>query len=163
MEKIGFGGGCHWCTEAMFASVTGVIRVEMGFIQSIAPDDAYSEAVVVYFDPAIVTLTTLTDIHLNSHASTSQHSMRAKYRSAIYAFSDEQVNDARCVLTALQDNFDAQLITQVLPFVDFKPALERYHNYHQQNADSPFSQRFIEPKLNKLITKFPSAYSQNER
>ena len=51
-QKIGFGGGCHWCTEAVFQSLRGVTEVEQGFIKSHAPHDRYSEAVVVTYHPA---------------------------------------------------------------------------------------------------------------
>src|SRR3954451_12716902 len=89
-NKIGFGGGCHWCTEAVFLSLKGVEQVEQGWIASQPPYDAFSEAVVVTYDPLVITLTDLITIHLHTHASTSNHSMRQKYRSAVYWFDAEE-------------------------------------------------------------------------
>ncbi len=55
-HEAGFGGGCHWCTEAVFRSLCGVQTVRQGFIASDPPQDSYSEAVVVTWDPDEITL-----------------------------------------------------------------------------------------------------------
>lgn len=89
IQKIGFGGGCHWCTEAVFQNLKGVNHVAQGWIASDENNTAFSEAVVVEFNPPKINLKTLIEIHLATHKSTSNHSMRKKYRSAIYVFSKE--------------------------------------------------------------------------
>jgi len=50
VKKIGFGGGCHWCTEAVFQSLRGVLFVEQGYIASTEPNSSFSEAVIVSYD-----------------------------------------------------------------------------------------------------------------
>ncbi len=90
MEKIGFGGGCHWCTEAVFQALIGVEKVEQGWIASEGENDSFSEAVIVHFDESTIDLSTLTAIHLFTHSCTSEHSMWKKYRSAVYTFSNKQ-------------------------------------------------------------------------
>ncbi len=90
LEKIGFGGGCHWCTEAVFQSLKGVEKVEQGWIASEGEASTLSEAVIVHFDTSQISLVLLIEIHLLTHESTSEHSMRKKYRSAIYYFDVEQ-------------------------------------------------------------------------
>lgn len=77
-EKIGFGGGCHWCTEAVFNALSGIINVQQGFIKSPAPNDYFSEAVIVEFEPNEIPIETLIEIHLRTHSSTSDHKMRKK-------------------------------------------------------------------------------------
>jgi len=89
LTKVAFGGGCYWCTEAVFQSLIGVEKVAQGFISSEGKNDSFSEAVIVYFNEKI-TLKTLIEIHLHTHKSTKEHSMRTKYRSAIYYFTKEQ-------------------------------------------------------------------------
>lgn len=75
-SKIGLGGGCHWCTEGVFESLLGVSKVNQGWIASSGKDSDFSEAVEVYFDPAVISLSDLIEIHLYTHASRSNHSMK---------------------------------------------------------------------------------------
>ena len=150
LAKIGFGGGCHWCTEAVFASLKGVDNVDQGFIRSDPPDDGWSEAVHLAFDPAVIPLEVLIDIHLRTHASTSDHSMRGKYRSAIYVHDTVQAAVVQTVLSALQPDFRDPLVTRVLPHRDFKFSDPRFHRYFETKAGGPFCTRYIDPKLDRL-------------
>ena len=70
MERIGFGGGCHWCTEDVFQAIVGVQQVDPGFIRSDAPSDSWAAAVVVHFDPTKIDLATLLKINLRTHSAT---------------------------------------------------------------------------------------------
>ena len=132
-QKIGFGGGCHWCTEAVFQSLKGVQKVEQGWIASEVEAAVFSEAVIVHFDASRISLKILIEIHLYTHKSTSQHSMRKKYRSAIYYFDKEQQTMVNRLLSNLQPNFDNRLITQVLPYVSFRPSGAAIENYYYKN------------------------------
>jgi peptide-methionine (S)-S-oxide reductase len=152
--RIGLGGGCHWCTEAVFQSVRGVEKVEQGFIRSLPPHHAWSEAVIVHFDPARIALDTLIEVHVRTHAATSRHSMREKYRSAVYAFDDAQVSKAKKALARLQEGFEEQLITLVLPFAAFRSSPPRLHNYYRSDPQRPFCQRHIDPKLALIRREF---------
>ena len=51
MAKVGFGGGCRWCTEGVFQALRGVTQVDQGFLQSTAPANTWAEGVIVTFDP----------------------------------------------------------------------------------------------------------------
>lgn len=152
--KIAFGGGCHWCTEAVFQSLIGVSHVDQGFVASTEENSSFSEAVIVHFNPEDIALQTLIKIHLHTHKSTSAHAMRAKYRSAIYYFSDEQKIAAETILNTLQPEFDNNLITKVYLFSEFKASREAIQNYYLKNPEKPFCERFINPKLELLIRKF---------
>ena len=154
-QAVGFGGGCHWCTEAVFQALRGVQQVDQGFMRSSPPDDTWSEAVKVQFDPEVIGLARLIDIHLHTHASTSQHSMRAKYRSAIYVNSPQQAHDAKAILSAIQDDFSEPLVTRVLPLVGFKPSELERKGYFEKNNGNQFCERYIEPKLQKLRDEYP--------
>ncbi len=153
-EKIGLGGGCHWCTEGVFASLLGVIKVNQGWIASVEENANFSEAIEVNFDPKIISLETLIHIHLLTHAATSAHSMRGKYRSAVYVYSDSQSELARNILDTLQQNFDQPLVTEVYPFSKFKPNSEELKDYFYTEPNRPFCQTYIQPKLKRLMAEY---------
>lgn len=154
--KIALGGGCHWCTEAVFQALKGVYAVEQGFVASTDENNTFSEAVIVHFNPENISLRVLIEIHLHTHKSTSTHSMRKKYRSAIYTFSEDQSKEAKNILNTFQPEFDNQLITKVYPFSEFKASREAIQNYYLKNPEKPFCERFINPKLKLLLRKFSS-------
>ncbi|AXT21232.1 peptide methionine sulfoxide reductase [Flavobacteriaceae bacterium AU392] len=162
LSKIGFGGGCHWCTEAVFQSLIGVENVEQGWIASEDLNDTFSEAVIVTFNSEIIPLETLTNIHLHTHKSTSNHSMRSKYRSAVYYFKEPQKVDLKNIITQLQSDFNTSIITQILPFKAFKPSREAITNYYYNNPYKPFCEQFINPKLKLILHKF-SKYASKEK
>jgi len=150
VARVGLGGGCHWCTEAVFQALRGVVQVAQGFIRATPPDDAFSEAVLVDFDPARITLDELIEIHLHTHACTSQHRLRGKYRSAVYVVSPAQAEAAAHSLGRCQRQFDEALVTQVLTFDGFRSSEPRFLNYFSAHPDKPFSVRYIQPKLARM-------------
>jgi len=155
MQRIAFGGGCHWCTEAIFQQLTGVKQVDQGWVSSTHTDATTpSEAVIVHFDPARISLDTLTEIHLYTHNATSNHSFREKYRSALYTFSDAQHQEAQNILKKKQKLFEKPLVTKVYPFEEFKLNDEEYLDYYKSNPDKPFCQVRIEPKLRVLLERY---------
>ncbi|PKA98905.1 peptide-methionine (S)-S-oxide reductase [Flavobacteriaceae bacterium MAR_2009_75] len=154
MDKIAMGGGCHWCTEAVFQELNGVQKVEQGFVASNGKISSFSEAVIVHFDSDVISLSDLIEIHLHTHRSTSNHSMRDKYRSAIYTFNFEQHRKAEKVVKRLQSKFHLPLVTKVLPFARFKPSADQFKNYYSKNPEKPFCKRYIDPKLELLQERF---------
>lgn len=161
-EKIALGGSCHWCTEAIFQSLIGVHNVEQGFVATDNLSNDFSEAVIVYFDPEKITLETLIEIHLRTHSSTANHSMRDKYRSAIYTFSEHQKQECEAILTAMQSKFQEKIITQVLPFGKFKMSRDEILNYYYKNPEKPFCQNIIDPKLKILIQQFSNVINKEK-
>lgn len=157
LTKIAFGGGCHWCTEAVFQSLKGVVKVAQGWVASIEKNDTFSEAVVVTFEASKINFKTLIEIHLLTHKSTSNHSFRKKYRAAIYYFDEHQREKSLKIIKKLQSNFDAKIITQVLEFKYFKPSKEEFQNYYKKNPKKPFCQKYISPKLTLLSDKFSNS------
>ncbi|MEN3323095.1 peptide-methionine (S)-S-oxide reductase [Mariniflexile soesokkakense] len=154
ISKIALGGGCHWCTEAIFQSLLGVEKVEQGYVASIGENGSFSEAVIVYFNLEIISLEALIEIHLFTHKSTSNHSMRTKYRSAVYTFSDAQNQQSKAIVKHFQQLFDAKLIIKVYQFQSFKESREAIQDYYQKNPEKPFCKTFINPKLKLLLGQF---------
>ncbi|WP_044399264.1 peptide-methionine (S)-S-oxide reductase [Lacinutrix sp. Hel_I_90] len=155
LSKIAFGGGCHWCTEAVFQALVGVEKVEQGFVASNGENRSFSEAVIVHFNPQIITWTLLINVHLLTHKSTSQHAMRKKYRSAVYVYTQEEMNKVKTILEKFQNQFNKPIITKVLFFKAFKPSQESFKNYYLKNPEKPFCKTFIKPKLKVLLQQFP--------
>ena len=161
MQKIAFGGGCHWCTEAIFQSLIGVGKVEQGWVSSTLPvATTPSEAVIVHFDASLISLDILTEIHLFTHNATSNHNFREKYRSAVYTFSKPQQLEAQRILEKKQKLFEKPLVTKVYPFGEFRLNDEQYLDYYKSNSEKPFCRVRIEPKLKILLEKF-SNYTKN--
>lgn len=158
-SKIGFGGGCHWCTEAYFQALKGVEKVEQGWINSSNPNNIFSEAVIVYYDPKIISLKILIAIHLNTHAATKKHRYRTKYRSAVYVF-DKKVEKVQKLIDENQTGFDEQIITTALVFGEFKLNTEKQQNYYKKNKEGAFCERYISPKLDKIKRDYATYYNQ---
>ncbi|KGL58496.1 peptide-methionine (S)-S-oxide reductase [Polaribacter sp. Hel1_33_96] len=162
LTKIGFGGGCHWCTEAVFQTLKGVSQVNQGWVASINENNTFSEAVIVQFDDRKIDLKTLIEIHLLTHKSTSNHSMRNKYRSAVYYFSNHQKEESAHIIKVLQSNFENKIITKVLEFKNFKPSSEEFQNYYESNPEKPFCKTHIHPKLKLIMQKFSKNIDQRK-
>jgi len=156
IERVGLGGGCHWCTEGVFQSLVGIAKVEQGWIASTGDQSTESEAIIVHFDPAVIDLKSLVEIHLHTHASTANHSMRAKYRSAVYTFGPNQEQEVKDIIKELQKDFDKPLVTQVLPFDTFRLNQADQLNYFYNRPDSSFCTTYIHPKLSLLMREFGS-------
>ena len=149
-DKIGLGGGCHWCTEGIFQSLIGVHKVDQGWISSKGSSSDYSEAVIVHYHKNQIDLKTLIEIHLLTHSSASNHSMRNKYRSAIYTFIESQTFQASKILEDFQQA-NKHIITKVLPFKSFQLNKEDQLNYLYSQPDRPFCTTYIHPKLHMLM------------
>jgi peptide-methionine (S)-S-oxide reductase len=153
-EHIGFGGSCHWCTEAIFLSLKGIRSVKQGWIASDSINKYFSEGVLVAFDAALISLDTLIAVHLYTHSCTSNHSMRSKYRSAIYTNSEEQKQISLSAIQLLQAEFGNQIITEVMPCKEFRLNTEDFLNYYYNNPEKPFCENIVNPKLRLLMKQF---------
>lgn len=162
LTKIALGGGCHWCTEAVFQALLGVEKVEQGWVASTEKNNSFSEAVIVHFYADKIDLKTLIEIHLLTHKSTSNHSMRNKYRSAIYYFYQQQKEESLKIIDKLQIGFSNKIITQVLEFHQFKPSIKDFQNYYQSNPEKPFCTNYITPKLKLLLHKFSNQIDESK-
>ena len=154
MAKAGFGGGCHWCTEGVFQALRGVGQVDQGFVRSEAPADTWAEGVIVTFDPSIIPLATLSEVHLRTHSATRARSPRGKYRSAIYIFEDSQRLEVESAIARFAGETGKTVHTLVLPFEGFRASDERYKNYYRTDPSRPFCRRYIDPKLDFIRRNF---------
>ncbi len=155
MEKIALGGGCHWCSEAVFETLKGVTALKQGWVSAKEENArSFSEAVIVEFDENTLPLSVLIEVHLLTHNATANHSMRKKYRSAIYTFTQAQKEQAKKILQQKAALFEKKIITQVYSFDAFRLNEEKYLSYYKKNPQKPFCKTYIEPKLQMLFKKY---------
>ena len=154
LVSIGFGGGCHWCTEAVFQNFKGVQKVQQGYLSSNNKYTSFSEGIIVEYLAEKLPLKVLIHAHLLTHKSTSNHSRRETYRSAIYCYSNDQQKLVTTILNQLQLEFSKPIVTLVLPFKDFRESREEIQDYYTKNPNKPFCTKYIHPKLQLLQEEF---------
>ncbi len=169
-EVATLGGGCFWCLEAVFDDLRGVEQVESGYAgghvrnptynQVCAGTTGHAEVVQVTFDPREISYRELLEVFLTIHDPTTLNrqggDVGTQYRSAIYFHTPEQQATAEEVIAALNAEgvWDAPSVTEVAPLEVFYPA-ERYHQeYYRRNANQPYCQVVIAPKVAKVRKQY---------
>jgi peptide-methionine (S)-S-oxide reductase len=165
-ESAVLGGGCFWCTEAVFTELKGVMRVEPGYSGGTMPNPSYeqvctgntghAEVVQVTFDPSVVTYKDLLQIFLTIHDPTTKNRQGAdvgtQYRSIILYRTPEQKSIAEQVIkeVAALGIWNAPIVTQLEPFTAFYPAEDYHRDYFKNNPRQPYCQVVIAPKVRKF-------------
>ena len=167
-EKATFGGGCFWCTEAIFQQLRGVLSVESGYSGGSMGDPSYqavcsgttghAEVIQIKFDPEGITYEDLLRIHLSTHNPTSLNQQGAdkgtQYRSIILTHNSEQQERAEGIIDELQRFFDEPIVTEIQPFKAFYKAEDNHQNYYERNSSGRYCQSVINPKLVNLRKLF---------
>ncbi|MFN7625913.1 MAG: peptide-methionine (S)-S-oxide reductase MsrA [Pirellula sp.] len=170
LEKATFGGGCFWCTEAVFQRVKGVQSVVSGYTGGTVENPTYeqvctgttghAEVIQIEFDPEVVPFAKLLEVHWKTHDPTTLNKQGydegTQYRSAIFYENDSQKKIAEEYKAKLnKEVFDGKIVTEISPLTKFYPA-EKYHqNYFNLNArKNPYCQAVIVPKLKKFDEVF---------
>lgn len=168
-----FASGCFWCTEEVFQHVKGVKGVYSGYVggdESIHPTynsigtgtTGYAEAVVVYFDPAVVSYDLLLEFFYASHDPTQINrqgpDVGTQYRSGVFYLNEEQASKARAYQEKLNNSgkYDRPIATEITAAGTFYLAEEYHQNYYPQHPENPYIQRVSRPK----VEKFTKAYAQ---
>ena len=163
-KTIVLGGGCFWCTEAVFKRVAGVVDVVPGYAGGDMPNPSYedvatgttghAEVVKVTYDPMVVSLERLLRISFATHNPTTPNMQGAdigtEYRSIILYDDAADVPIIRAVMRDAQSKVRDEIVTQVRALEAFYEAEDYHHNYYEHNAAVPYCQMVIDPKLDKL-------------
>lgn len=112
--------------------------------------DKFYEAVLVRYDTSKVDLYRLIEIHLKTHQSKSNHSMRDRYLSAVYTMNEMQHDNVEMILQKINKEQSNQIITKAYKFGKFKCSRNEIQNYYKTDPERPFCKTYIQPKLDKL-------------
>jgi peptide-methionine (S)-S-oxide reductase len=170
MEVATLGGGCFWCTEAVFLEIEGVEKVVPGYSggyvknptypQVVTGTTGHAEVIQVTFDPEITPYGDILEIFFTMHDPTSLNRQGAdvgtQYRSVVFYHSEEQKRVAEEVIAEMNETnvFNLPIVTRLEPFKEFYEAEDYHVNYYNRNKNQGYSKFVIEPKLRKVEKVF---------
>ncbi len=165
-----FGGGCFWCTEAVFKMLKGVSSVLPGYAGGTKPNPTYeevcggktghAEVARVEYDPAQVKYRTLLTIFFASHDPTTMNrqgpDVGTQYRSVVFYTTEAQRKEAGALIKELNESSQEgqPIVTEVKPLDKFWPAENYHHDYFAKNPGNPYCEVVINPKLDKVKKEF---------
>lgn len=163
------GGGCFWCTEAVFLRLRGVTGVQSGYCGGHVNNPSYEqvcekntghiEVVKIEFDPAQISFDDILTVFFETHDPTTPdrqgNDVGPQYASAIFCQTAEQEDIAQAHIQKNQARFSAPIVTKVLPAATFWPA-EAYHDkFFERNPNQPYCAFVVSEKVNKFMKHFP--------
>ena len=170
LQTITLGGGCFWCTEAVFVRVKGVEDVESGYCngQTVQPsyeqvcsgDTGHNEVVNLRYDPAQISVREILEIFFLIHDPTTLnrqgHDSGTQYRSGIYFSTSEQQAAAKDLLQEMAQSraYDRPLVTEVLPLANYWPAEDYHQDFFARNPNQGYCQAVAAPKVAKFRKTF---------
>ncbi len=168
METLVLGGGCFWCTEAVYVRVRGVLDVESGYCngQSVNPTyeqvcsgrTGHNEVVKLQYDPALISTRDVLDIFFVIHDPTTLNRQGndagTQYRSGIYFTTPAQAEAARALIAELTPDFDDPIVTEVLPLDNYSAAEAYHQDFFERNPYQGYCLAVAAPKVAKLRKSF---------
>jgi len=164
------GGGCFWCTEAIYTDVTGVKSVKSGYSGGKDKNPTYkvvtsgstghAEVVQLIFDPEIISLDNILTIFFHVHNPTTLNRQGAdvgtQYRSVIFYHDEAQKEIAWQVIERITNEkvWNDAIVTEVAPFEEFYIAEENHQQYYANNPNQPYCTFVISPKVEKFRRNF---------
>ena len=170
LEKATLGGGCFWCTEAVYLELKGITEVKPGYSgghiknpsykEVCAETTGHAEVVQITFDPEIVSYSQILEVFFITHDPTSLNrqgnDVGTQYRSAIFYHSEEQKAVAEKVIQLFEEEkiYDKQIVSEVTEFDKFYVADDYHLDYYNRNKTQGYCQFIITPKLDKFRKVF---------
>jgi len=177
-ETIVFGGGCFWCTEAVFETLKGVISVMPGYAGGNTQNPTYesvsggrtghAEVIQIEYNPTQVSFDDLLTVFFATHDSTTPDRQGAdvgpQYRSIILYTTNEQKEFADKKIKEINDSSSAgkPVVTETKMLDKFYPAEEYHRDYYSKNSEKSYCQIVINPKLEKVKKDFANLLKENE-
>jgi peptide-methionine (S)-S-oxide reductase len=173
MNKIGiavFGGGCFWCTEAVFKMIKGVNMVLPGYAGGSIENPTYeqvslgntghAEVIYIEYDPTLVKYDDLLTVFFASHDPTTLNrqgnDVGTQYRSVIFYTTEEQAIIAQSKVDEINSSSTVgdKVVTEIKPLDKFYKAESYHEDYYSRNKEAPYCQVIINPKLEKVQKQF---------
>jgi peptide-methionine (S)-S-oxide reductase len=164
------GGGCFWCTEAIFLRLKGVHKVESGYSGGSAETATYEqvstgrtghvEVIQITYDPTIIEFRELLDIYFATHDPTTLNrqgnDVGTQYRSVVFYHDDHQKTVAEELIQELDKSgkYSKPIVTAIEPFTAFYKAEEYHQNFFARNPNQAYARVVIPPKISKLEKGF---------
>lgn len=177
MELATFGGGCFWCTEAVFLELKGVKSVKSGYMGGHVANPTYeqvcekttghAEVIHIEYDPAVVSFDVLLQVFWKTHDPTTLNrqgnDVGPQYRSAVFYHSQEQKDKAAGYKKKLNDNkaYPQPVVTEVTAASKFWVAEDYHQNFYKRNPNQGYCRALIPPKLEKLRRVFGDKLKTN--
>ncbi len=175
IEIATLGGGCFWCTEAVYQQLNGVEKVESGYSGGRLPDPTYeqicegntghAEVIRLQFDNTMVSYRDILEIFFTIHDPTTLNrqgnDVGTQYRSVIYTHSDQQMAMAREVIAAMAHVWDAPIVTELQEAPVFYPAESYHQNYFLNHPMQSYCAFVVAPKVTKFRQVFASRAKKN--
>ncbi len=172
-ETAVFGGGCFWCTEAIFAELKGVIKVMPGYTGGRTANPTYQqvcsrttghvEAARIEYDPTLISFNDLLEVFFYTHDPTTPNRQGndagEQYHSTIFYIDEAQKELAEKFIEKLNASgeFNAPIVTTLRPLTKFFEAEDYHRDYYQKNTGHVYCRMVVAPKLAKLRAKFKNA------
>ncbi len=169
-QVITVGGGCFWCTEAIFKELKGVIKVVPGYSGGTVKNPSYkevctgstghAEVVQITFNPGQIAISEILEVFFMTHDPTTLNRQGpdtgTQYRSAIFYHSEEQKREAESIIEQYEAEkvFNLPIVTEIEPFKAFYEAEDYHHDYFSQNKEQPYCQFVVSPKVLKFKKKY---------
>ena len=169
-ETVILGGGCFWCTEAIYQNISGIISVTSGcsgghkanptYDEVCSGRTGHAEVIKLEFDPQTISFNDILEIFFATHDPTTPNRQGAdkgeQYRSIIFYDSDEQKNSALDYIKKLNEEgvYKKPIVTQIVGRMPFYPSEDYHKNYYNNNRGAPYCEFVITPKMDKLFKKF---------
>jgi len=166
MEIATLGGGCFWCTEAVYKELKGVISVTSGYSGGDIVNPSYrevctgstghAEVIEIEFDPSVIFFSELLEVFFATHDPTTLNrqggDLGTQYRSVIFYHNPEQKEAAESVIDRLnQENiFGKPVVTEVTKWKNFFAAEDYHQDYFENNPSQSYCQLVIVPKIEKF-------------
>lgn len=168
LKTIVLGGGCFWCSEAVFSRIKGVVKITTGYAGGTTKNPDYkeisrgntghAEVIQLKYDHKIVSFEKLLDIFFTMHDPTSLNKqgrdIGTQYRSIILYISIDQKRKAELFMKKIKNDFDKPIVTEVKKLTKFYPAESYHQRYYEKNPYHPYCLLVISPKIRKVKKKF---------